>query len=48
MPPQEKGDVLSLLDEWLTDDSGYEEESWPQLREALDQDRLSDRPLFKD
>jgi hypothetical protein len=43
------GDVdpaVSLLDEWLTDESGYEKETWPKLKEALDRDRLSNRPLF--
>ena len=48
MPPQEGDDVLHLLDEWLADESGYEAECWPRLREALNHDRLSDRPLFKD
>lgn len=35
-----------LLDEWMEDDSGYDEEAWPELKEALDRDRLSDRKLF--
>ncbi len=38
--------ALKLLDEWLKDESGYDEETWPELREALDRDRLSDRKLF--
>lgn len=35
-----------LLYEWLADDSGYDEETWPKLKAALEQDRLSARSLF--
>jgi hypothetical protein len=35
--------ALKLLDEWLKDESGYDEETWPELKEALDRDRLSER-----
>ena len=38
--------VIALLDEWLQDESGYDEETWPELKEALDRDRLSKRKLF--
>jgi len=38
--------VIALLDEWLKDESGYDEETWPELKEALDRDRLSKRKLF--
>jgi hypothetical protein len=38
--------VIALLDEWLKDESGYDEETWPELKEALDRDRLSERKLF--
>ncbi len=38
--------VIALLDEWLHDESGYDEETWPELKEALDRDRLSERKLF--
>ena len=31
--------VLSLLHSWLVDESGYDEETWPGLRKALDQER---------
>jgi hypothetical protein len=31
--------VAGLLTSWLTDDSGYDEEAWPQLKEALEQER---------
>ncbi len=38
--------VIALLDEWLQDESGYDEETWPELKKALDRDRLSERKLF--
>ncbi|MCL1470742.1 hypothetical protein [Argonema antarcticum] len=31
--------VIQLLDEWMDDDSGYDEETWPELKEALDTER---------
>lgn len=31
--------AISLLDEWMADDSGYDEETWPELKEALDRNR---------
>jgi hypothetical protein len=36
------------LNEWLSDESGYDEEAWPQLQAALDQTRseLGMRKLF--
>jgi hypothetical protein len=37
-----------LLDAWTADESGYEDEAWPELKSALDQDRLSYRKLFVD
>jgi hypothetical protein len=40
------GELIALLDEWLQDKSGYDEETWPELKEALDRDRLSNRKLF--
>jgi len=38
--------VISLLDEWMSDESGYDEETWPELKAALERDRLSSRKLF--
>jgi hypothetical protein len=39
-------EVLGLLDEWMADESGFEEETWEELQSALDEDRLSARRLF--
>jgi len=40
--------VIELLHEWLADDSGYDERAWPQLKEAIEEDRLSYRKRFSD
>lgn len=31
--------AIKLLDEWMADDSGYAEETWPELEEALERNR---------
>lgn len=31
--------AIRLLDEWMADDSGYDEEAWPELKESLDRNR---------
>jgi hypothetical protein len=40
--------AIDLLDSWLDDDEDASEhqQAWDFLRTALDEDRLSDRPLF--
>lgn len=42
--------LVTLLDEWAVDESGYEDEAWPQLQAALDaeRERLGMRSLFDD
>lgn len=35
MTEKEREEAIRLLDEWLTDESGYDEETWPILQEAL-------------
>jgi hypothetical protein len=32
--------VLSLLKLWLKDDSGYDERTWPKLKQSLDEQRV--------
>ena len=41
-------EVVRLLEEWMADASGYDEETWPELKAALQRNRLSSRPLFND
>jgi hypothetical protein len=37
-----------LLQEWLTDDSGYDEEVWPKVKLIIEENRLSPRKRFCD
>jgi hypothetical protein len=32
--------AIELIDEWLQDESGYDEEAWPQVKADLDEHRL--------
>jgi hypothetical protein len=38
--------VVRLLDQWMADTSGYDEDTWPKLKKAMEEDRLSSRRLF--
>ncbi|TKB71961.1 MAG: hypothetical protein E8D45_11505 [Nitrospira sp.] len=38
--------VARLLDRWMADTSGYDEDTWPKLKKAMEEDRLSSRRLF--
>jgi hypothetical protein len=44
--PAEK--VRALLDEWAADESGYEDEAWPRVKKAIDDNRLSSRSRYRD
>ena len=37
-----------LLQEWLADDSGYDEEVWPKVKQLIEDNRLSPRKRFCD
>lgn len=39
---------IDLLNEWLADTSGYDEENWPKVKEMLEANRLSNRKLFNE
>jgi len=45
MPGEEK--LLRLLDEWMRDESGYDEKIWAALKHSLEKDRLSRRNRFR-
>jgi hypothetical protein len=36
VPPRDPEGVIRLLQEWMADESGYDEETWPELKAALD------------
>jgi len=38
--------VIVLLDEWLADESGYDENTWPGLKEQIEESRTSTRRLY--
>ncbi len=47
-PSAQAAKAIALLKSWLVDESGYDEETWPQLKEALDRERqrVGARRLF--
>jgi hypothetical protein len=40
--------AINLLDSWLSEDEDASEhqQTWDYLKKVMDEDRLSDRPLF--
>lgn len=40
--------AINLLNEWLTDESGYDEQAWPVVRKAIAENALSSRKRFDD
>ncbi len=38
--------AIQLIDQWLADDSGYDERVWPILKETIEENRLSYRKRF--
>jgi len=39
--------AVRLMKEWLKDESGYDEETWPRLKAAIEANRLSSRSRFR-
>ncbi len=47
IPPSDPEGMIRLLQEWMADESGYDEETWPELKAALDRNRPpGSRKLF--
>jgi hypothetical protein len=40
-------EAIGLLDQWLADESGYDERVWPAVKKGLEENRLSDRSRFR-
>jgi hypothetical protein len=40
--------AIDLLHEWLTDESGYDEQAWPAAKMAIAENALSSRKRFDD
>jgi hypothetical protein len=47
-PPSKVDSAIALIEEWLNDESGYDEETWPKLEKTLEENRLSTRRRFND
>ena len=41
-------DLRRLIQEWMDDESGYDEEAWPRLKASIEDNRLSYRKRFED
>jgi hypothetical protein len=37
--PEQIAQLMQVLDEWIADESGYEESTWEELTKALNQER---------
>lgn len=40
--------VKKLFDEWLQDSSGYDEQAWPQIKKALNDNHSKSHSLFNE
>jgi hypothetical protein len=40
--------AINLLNEWLADESGYDEQVWPSAKKAIAENSLSPRKRFDD
>jgi hypothetical protein len=45
---QKNESAIDLLDEWLADESGYDEQVWPTVKKLLEENCLSGRSRFGD
>lgn len=50
MTPEQRERAIALLNEWMEDESGYDEAAWPELKEALNRERdaVGARRLFNE
>ena len=47
-PRQRNATARQLLHAWLADETGYDEKTWPSLKQALEANRPGQRRLFCD
>ena len=40
--------AIRLLQTWISDESGYDEAVWPRVKQAIEENRLSERKRFRD
>jgi hypothetical protein len=48
LPVKDGSGLLLLLNEWMADESGYEEQNWPELKRFLDAERPHGFKLFSE
>jgi len=50
MTPEQRERAIALLNEWMEDESGYDEAAWPELKKALNRERdaVGARRLFNE
>lgn len=46
--PIDRAAAITLIESWLQDSSGYDEEVWPVLQAEIEANRLSRRTRFHD
>jgi hypothetical protein len=46
--PERNEALMLLLQEWLQDESGYEEATWPIVKQLIEENALSNRRRFSD
>ena len=39
--------AIYLIQQWLDDESGYDQKAWPILKQTIEENRLSTRKRFK-
>jgi hypothetical protein len=44
--PKENASVIALLNRWMADTSGYDQEFWPEIERAIEENRSSYRKRF--
>jgi hypothetical protein len=47
-PPRKNEAALRLLEEWVADESGSDEATWPVVKRVIEENRLSYRQRFDD
>ena len=48
MSDEQRQATVRLINEWLTEDSGYDQTVWPILQQRIEENRLSSRPRFQE
>ena len=41
-------ETIRVIQEWMKDDSGYDEKVWPTVKKNIDENRLSVRHRFRE